>query len=172
MPLAGLANPEERLVREYTRFAGSEANAESLVNGLRNDEQIRLSADGRTTTFTPPTRKLGHGNVDIALSLAKASLAENGVRDPTPEQIRAALNGGTITTRSGERVVLPGVLELRASGLGWGRIAQEHGFKLGEVMRHERHHGRADFHRARLERPERPHKPERPERPERHHHRR
>jgi hypothetical protein len=173
LPLAAFADPEQRLVREYTRFAGSEANAESLVKGLRNEEQIRLSADGRTTTFTPPTGKLGQGNVDIALSLAKASLADHGVRHPTPEQIKAALNGGAIRTRSGERVVLPGVLELRASGLGWGRIAQAHGFKLGEVMRPE--HPQGQVRSARFERPERPHKPERPqrpERPERPHHRR
>jgi hypothetical protein len=174
LPLSAPAGSQDRLVLDYTRFAGSQANAESLVNGLRNDEPIRLSADGRTTTFSPATGKMGNGNVDIALKLAKASLAEQGIRTPTPEQIRAALNGGAITTGSGERVKLEGVLALRANGMGWGRISQEYGFKLGEVMRH-------DFHRARLERPghpheferpERPHRIERPERPERHPHRR
>jgi hypothetical protein len=174
LPLTAPAGSEDRLVRDYTRFAGSQANAESLVNGLRNDEPIKLSSDGRSTTFSPATGKMGNGNVDIALKLAKASLAEQGILNPTPEQIRAALNGGAITTRSGERIRLEGVLAMRASGMGWGRISQEHGFKLGEVMRR-------DFHRAKLERPEHPHKferperpdkIERPERPERHHHRR
>jgi hypothetical protein len=176
LPLAAATQPEDRLAREYAEFAGSKTNAQSLVQGLRGDQPIKLSSRGDTTTFTPRTGKLGYGNVDIALSLAKASLAENGIVKPTPEQIRAALNGGTITTRSGQSVSLPGVLELRASGMGWGKIAQEHGFKLGEVMRQDRHahskhdhrhHGRGDFHRAKIERPERPHKPQRPERPER-----
>jgi hypothetical protein len=117
---------------------------------------------------------MGNGNVDIALKLAQASLAEQGIRNPTPEQIRAALNGGTITARSGERIRLEGVLAMRASGMGWGRVSQELGFKLGHVMR-------PDFHRSHLERPEVPHrverperplKIERPERPERPHHRR
>ena len=166
--------PENQLIEKYDRFAGSDRNARELVEGLRNDSQVDLSKDGKTTSFKPATDKMGYGNVDLALALAQASLAEHGIHKPTPEQIKAALNGGTVTTKSGQRVTLPGVLKLRASGMGWGRISQEHGFKLGEVMRR-------DFHRAKLERPEhphkferpeRPHKIERPERPERHHHRR
>ena len=185
LPLPTLASqehggPDNRLVREFSRFAGSKSNAESLVNGLRNDTQVRLTSNGRTTTFTPPTNKMGYGNVDIALSLAKASLAEEGIRNPTPEQIKAALNGGTVTSKSGQRVTLPGVLKQRASGMGWGKVAQANGFKLGEVMRDKDHrhghkhgdwkhdrkhadwkHDRGEFHKARYDRPERPEKPER-----------
>ena len=40
---------------------------------------------------------MGYGNVNIALRLAQASLAEHGIRNPTPEQLKAALNGGTVT---------------------------------------------------------------------------
>jgi hypothetical protein len=188
---------DDRLVQKYTRFAGSEANADALVDGLRNDERIRLSSrNGSTTTFTPSTDKMGYGNVDNALSIAKASLAKYGIYRPTPEQIKAALEGGTVTTASGRRVTLTGVLDQRASGMGWGQVAKANGFKLGEVKRdHHGHkhgdwkhghkhadwkhdrtskHDRGDFHRTRFERPERPHKfdrPERPERPERHHRR-
>ena len=137
---------DDRLVHEYKRFAGSKSNAESLVNGLRNDTQVKLTSKGRTTTFTPPTSKMGYGNVDIALSLAKASLAEQGIRNPTPEQIKAALNGGKVTTKSGQ-VTLPGVLQQRASGMGWGKVAQANGFKLGEVMRDKGHgHGHKHGH--------------------------
>jgi hypothetical protein len=177
LPTAALSNEaghaDDRLVHEYSKFAGSKANAESLVNGLHNDTQVKLSSNGRSTTFTPATGKMGYGNVNIALRLAQASLAEQGIRKPTPEQIKAALNGGTVTTKSGERVTYPGILRQRASGMGWGKVAQTNGFKLGEVMRdhHHKHadwkHGRGDFHRTRFERPERPHKVERPERPER-----
>jgi hypothetical protein len=50
---------------------------------------------------------------------------------------------------------------MRASGQGWGQIAQAKGFKLGEVKRPE-HVAKAE----RPNKPERSQKPERPERPE------
>jgi len=198
LPLQALSNPESRLIEKYDRFAGSERNARELVEGLRNDSQIDLSRGGKTTSFKPATDKMGYGNVDLALGLAKASLAEHGIHNPTPEQIRAALNGGTVTTKSGQRVTLPGVLKLRASGMGWGQIAHKLGVKVGDVKGHghadrkhehkhehvkhkhehvKHHHDRPEFHRAKFERPERPQRPEkierpqrpeRPERPERH----
>jgi len=171
--------PEKRLIEKYERFAGSERNARELVDGLRNDTQIDLSKGGKTTSFTPATGKMGWGNVDHALALAKASLAEQGIRNPTPEQIKAALNGGTITTKSGQRITMPGVLKLRASGMGWGQIAHQLGFKLGDLKHaHAKHHGKPEFHRASFERPHKPEKverpekferPQRPERPERPH---
>ena len=124
---------------------------------------------------------MGFGNVNIALTLAKATLAEQGIFRPTPQQIEAALNGGTITNRSGKQVMLTGILTQRASGLGWGKIAQANGFKLGELMRHHgdfrhhRHHAefkhhehhRAEFHNARFERHDRFERHERPEKFER-----
>jgi hypothetical protein len=140
--------PEKRLVEKYDRFAGSDRNARELVEGLRNDSQIDLSKGGKTTFFKPATDKMGWGNVDMALGLAKASLAEHGIHNPTPEQIKAALNGGTITTKSGQRVTLPGVLKLRASGMGWGQVAHKLGVKVGDVKghghKHAKHHDRDD----------------------------
>jgi hypothetical protein len=191
--------PEDRLVDKFTRFAGSQANAESLVNGLRNDQEVTLtSAQSTTTSFTPKTDKMGFGNVNIALTLAKATLAQQGITRPTPQQIEAALNGGTITMSSGKQVTLTGILTQRASGMGWGKIAQANGFRLGELLRHKHgdfnHHRQAEVNhhrhnaelqkvsfqrrekvermeRVRAERPERverAERPERPERPERH----
>jgi len=175
--------PEDRLVDKFTRFAGSKANAEALVNGLRNDQQVTLtSAQGTTTTFTPKTDKMGFGNVNIALTLAKATLAQQGITRPTPDQIKAALNGGTVTTSSGKQVTFTGILTQRASGMGWGKIAQANGFKLGELLRHRhgefdhhrRHaefkhhkHDRAEFRHARFERHEKFERHERPEKFER-----
>jgi hypothetical protein len=173
---------DDRLVDKFARFAGSRSNAESLVNGLRNDQTVKLtSTQGATTSFTPKTDKMGFGNVNIALTLAKATLAEQGITRPTPQQIEAALNGGTITNRAGKEVKLTGILTQRASGLGWGKIAQANGFKLGELMRHHgdfrhhRHHAEfkhhrhqhAEFAKVRFDRTERPHRFERPERAER-----
>jgi hypothetical protein len=180
---------DDRLVDKFTRFAGSKTNAESLVNGLRNDQEVKLTSTTQgSATFTPKTDKMGFGNVNIALTLAKATLAEQGITRPTPQQIEAALNGGTVTNRAGKEVKLTGILTQRASGLGWGKIAQANGFKLGELMRHHgdfrhhrhhaefkhhrhhhaefKHHDRGDFHKVRFERHDRPHRVERVERPE------
>src|SRR6185312_16307633 len=72
-----------RLTTEFTPFAGSDANAQALVNGLRSGSAVTLTetvagtnggpSTTTTTTFTPDTGKMGYGNVKIALSLAEAS---------------------------------------------------------------------------------------------------
>src|SRR5205814_9347499 len=91
LPLAAGAQSETRLVEKYESFAGSDVNAKSLVEGLREAKQITLS-DGKTTsTFTPPTRKMGDGNVNIALALAEAKLKEQGITNPTPDQLKSTL---------------------------------------------------------------------------------
>lgn len=133
-----------RLSSEFSTFAGSDANAQALVNGLRNGtaivlNQVTQNADGTSTTASttiqPVTGKLGYGNVKIALSLAEASLAKAGITDPTTAEIAAALNGGSLTLANGTTVAVQGVLAARASGEGWGQIANSMGFKLGDVMR-------------------------------------
>lgn len=179
LPFAARAQSESELVNQYTNLAGSTANAESLVDGLRDGKQVTLTSGGSTTTFTPPTSKMGNGNVNIALALTDASLKQQGITNPTTDQLKTALNN---------------VLAQRASGKGWGEIANAMGFKLGDVMRSERadkvardrrdRDERADrddrkdrgerAERAerperaeRVDRPERPEKPERPDRSER-----
>jgi len=133
-----------RLSGQFATFAGSDANAQALVDGLRNGSTVVLATattnpDGTTstsqTTLQPATGKLGYGNVKIALSLAEASLAKAGITDPTAEELAAALNGGTLTLADGTSVELQGVLAARAAGEGWGQIANAMGFKLGDVMR-------------------------------------
>jgi hypothetical protein len=148
------AQSTDQLIKEFTSLAGSEANARSLVEGLRNAEQVELtSGQARDAEFTPPTGKMGNGNVNIALSLARASLDEQGITDPTPRQLEAAVMD---------------VLELRAEGKGWGQIAQSLGFKLGDVMRSERAQPAVRSEKmARAERGERPAHIEKPERPAR-----
>jgi hypothetical protein len=133
-----------RLSTEFSGFAGSDANAQALVTGLRDGTAITLddvttNADGTTTTtgttFTPATGQMGYGNVKIALSLAEASLTQAGITDPTAAELEAALNGGTLVLADGTSVDLNGVLAARAAGEGWGQIANSMGFKLGDVMR-------------------------------------
>ena len=189
--------PADRLADRYKTLAGSESNADAMVKGLRDGTDFKLTtkdSKGTTTTTTinPPTTKMGYGNVHIALAMAEQSLKDQGITNPTAEQLKAALNGGTIKTASGE-VKLAGVLQMRADGMGWGQIAQELGFKVGDVVgksaaaRAERADMRNEGKRpekieraggpqdgagkpervSRVERVERPVKPERVERAER-----
>ena len=44
---------------------------------------------------------MGFGNVYISLALAKQQLSTLGITQPTPQQLQAALTGGTITQTTG-----------------------------------------------------------------------
>jgi hypothetical protein len=80
---------------------------------------------------------MGHGNVFTSLALAKQQLGQLGITQPTPQQLQAALTGGTITTGTGATATttqLQGVLTMRSQGMGWGQIAQQQGTKLGPVI--------------------------------------
>jgi len=132
---------ESRILASFTDFAGSEANARSLVSGLRQGNEITLTAPGSggkaasNTRFTLPTLPMDFGNVRAALTIAREQLAQLGIRQPTPAQIKAVLAGGAVTSRSTARttpVLLPGVLQMRAHGMGWNRIADSMGVKLDD----------------------------------------
>lgn len=193
--LASDTHAAQQVAGQFDTFAGSDTNAQALVNGLRSGSEVTLdqtttATDGSKTTtqttFQPATGALGYGNVKIALSLAEASLAHAGITNPTADEIAAALNGGTLTLADGSTVELKGVLAERAAGQGWGQIANSMGVKLGDVMRspkagahaavkvekvtfahgHAADHPTAAGHVARVDRPEHPEHPTRPERPE------
>jgi hypothetical protein len=179
--MTAASQPTTELISKFTSFAGSTTNAESLVNGLRNGSPVALQSTTPMTpgvTFTSPTKPMGFGNVNIALSLARSDLASQGITQPTPSQIETALLGGPLTTANGS-TTLPGILTLRSRGEGWGEIAHALGIKVGDVVRSERAQ-RVDkdgnFAQHKPERPEKPEKvervsrvdrPERPQRPER-----
>lgn len=147
-PVASVSGSPQgsRLAQSFTDFAGSDANAQALVTGLRNGTPITLTETvpvaGSTpptvvttlTTIDTPTGHMGWGNVRHALTLARAQLAAQGISDPTPAQIQAALTGGSIVTTSAsgpQTTQLPGILTLRSQHMGWGRIAQTVGAKPG-----------------------------------------
>ena len=176
-----------KLASTYATFAGSDANADALVQGLRNGTSITLitttttkNADGTTSTttapntFQPATGKLGYGNVNIVLALAQDELSKLGITDPTAAQIEAALNGGTVTLADGSTQTLQGVLALRAQGQGWGQIARTLGFKLGDVVSASKtdhsqaaaHHGSEMASAGRPDHPVHPDHPQRPDRPQ------
>lgn len=138
---AAATTPESKLTAQFTELAGSKENAAALVSGLRTGSAITLTSPppsgtsgtpvGTATTFTAPTKPMGYGNVRIALSLAKSQLASQGISNPTPEQLQGALvgtQGGSGTTAQS------GILQMRADGMGWGKIANTMGVKLGAVM--------------------------------------
>lgn len=54
---------------------------------------------------------LTHAEVAQALQLATQQLALHGIANPTADQIRIAMFGGTLTPPSGPAVVLPGVVQ-------------------------------------------------------------
>jgi hypothetical protein len=150
-PLAALPQSEDQLIERYSTLAGSKQNATSLVTGLRDGKQVKLTSGSTTETFTPPAGKMGYGNIDNALALAEASLKEKGITKPTPAQLEARVMD---------------ILKKRDSGMGWGEIAHSYGFKLGELKRADKADSVARAERpAKPEKPERPEKPEKPERP-------
>lgn len=146
---AAIEEPQARIIRSFSDFAGSEANARSLVAGLRQGSEITLTAPasdgqpGTATRFTPPTRSLDYGDVRISLALARVQLAQLGIDRPTPAQIKAVLAGGGVATRvSGQATtpyLLPGVLQLRAGGIGWAKIADSMGVTLGPAVNGDAH---------------------------------
>lgn len=140
---SGQATVETRYVGKFSAFAGSDENAQSLYRGLRTGSSITLEGPGtggttgtNTVQIDPPTRPMGNGNVYISTALARQQLANYGITDPTPQQLQAALTGGTIQPAdpSASPVDLKGILVQRADGMGWGGIAKASGMNLGQVV--------------------------------------
>ncbi len=137
---AAATTPSGKLTASFSDFAGSPENSASLVNGLRTGAPITLTdpavAGGpppNSTTFTSPAKPMGYGNVRIALSLAQAQLASEGITNPTAAELQGALIGRTYVGPEG-MTTTDGVLQMRASGMGWGKIANTMGYKLGPVV--------------------------------------
>jgi hypothetical protein len=150
-PNAGQTLVATKIASNFATLAGSPENALALVNALRNGTDVVLTTtvpppEGSTeppttttTTFTPPTGKMGWGNVKHSLALAQDALARAGVTNPTAEQLQTALMGGDIVVTNADGTTttstVKGILTMRASGMGWGNIAKEGGTKLGHVQK-------------------------------------
>jgi hypothetical protein len=131
-----------KIAAEFQDFLGE--NSESVVEGLRNGESFTLTETtpgetpdqpGTTTevTIEPATGKMGYGNVRTSLQLSQFQLQQAGIDQPTASQLDASLNGGSVTNSEGTTTDFQGVLALRSEGMGWGRIAQQYGTKVGWV---------------------------------------
>lgn len=150
----GQTNVINKISGDFNSFLG--ADSKTVVTGLRSGTPITLTSTTTTpsttpgglpvttttnTVITPPTGQMGFGNVYISLALAKQQLSTLGITQPTPQQLQAALTGGTITQTTGTGATaattttdLQGVLTMRSQNMGWGQIAQKLGFKLGPVI--------------------------------------
>jgi len=139
---ASQANADDRDVREYAltvaqiaagivNLAGSEDNAVALVESLRGGAPVRLIAAANddavpaVTMIEPPTGPMDWSDVRMALMLARDALANVGIYRPAAEQLRAVLVGGEFAAPGGRVAGFRGVLQMRADGFNWGRIASQ-----------------------------------------------
>jgi hypothetical protein len=121
--LTGTANPAamqvQRQVAGLQPGGASSANLQNLTTGLTQGSAVTLSGTGpsgqpQTLTFTPPGGPMSALEAGQALQLAGQILAAQGLINPTPEQIRVAFLGGTLSTGNGI-VAVRGVLEGRGT---------------------------------------------------------
>jgi len=140
----GQVRVADKFAAPFVTLAGSRENAVALATALRAGSTATLTytsiaADGTPTTTTvliqPQTKPMGWGNVSHSLALAQFALNQAGISNPSGAQLKVALEGGSFTTADGQTVAFAGVLQQRADGMGWGRIAQTYGTTMGAVNR-------------------------------------
>ncbi|HEX6005380.1 MAG TPA: hypothetical protein VFZ14_15455 [Burkholderiales bacterium] len=88
------------------------------MNGTASGSSESGSVGASSSLTTLPK-----GQQDRAVTLANRELAAAGISNPTAAQTQTALTGGTVTNAQGESTELPGVLQLRSEGMGWGQVA-------------------------------------------------
>ena len=100
------------LSSRYSTWAGGKSNADSLVSGLQSGKTVMLVTQGPNNTrslagFTPPA-PMSEEEVDAALSKARSTLSSLGVKQPSADQIPAALIGGEVQIGNGRTRVIQG----------------------------------------------------------------
>jgi hypothetical protein len=111
--LAAVGDADSRsLSSRYAAWAGGKSNAESIVNGLQSGKSVMLVTQGRDNTrslagFTPPA-PMSAEEVDSALSRARSTLSSMGIRQPSADQIQAALIGGEVELGNGRTRMVQG----------------------------------------------------------------
>jgi len=103
----------QQLAPQLIVFSGSDANFQSLVNGLSQGTPVQITTtlpNGfvQTVTFTP-TGALAPLQIAQVLETARQQLIGLGIGTPTAEQIGFTLMGGVVPTALGGTQV-PGVL--------------------------------------------------------------
>jgi hypothetical protein len=131
------STPATNISNEYSYFLKN-VNSQQVVHDLRNGQWHTSTIDPQTNTTTTttqplPTGKMGFGNVKISLALAQQSLSQQGITQPTSQQLYTALAGGEMVPGD-STTMTTGILQMRADGMGWGQIAQKYNVKLGQLM--------------------------------------
>ena len=148
--------PRDRLVDRYSGSEGFPEDATDIVNDLRDGGDFTvettttkpvLNADGTqatnpdgslkfetvttTETIENPNGPMGWGGVNITLAMAEKLISSGKA-----ESLEEALMGTPDVTNADGTVTegTDGLLQMRADGMGWGKIAKELGFKLGSVV--------------------------------------
>lgn len=134
---SGSSTPANNISNEYSYFLKN-VDSRQVVNDLRNGQWTTTTTDPQTnvtttTTEALPTGKMGFGNVKISLALAQESLRQQGIMQPTSEQLHTSLMGGQVVPGD-STTTTNGILQMRAEGMGWGQIAQKYDVKLGQLM--------------------------------------
>ena len=134
---SGSSTPATNISNEYSYFLKN-VDSKQVVNDLRNGQWTTTTTDPNTNVTTTntealPTGKMGFGNVKISLALAQESLRQQGIMQPTSEQLHTSLMGGQLVPGD-STTTTNGILQMRAEGMGWGQIAQKYDVKLGQLM--------------------------------------
>ncbi len=133
----GQENVANKIGNDFSSFLAN-VDSRQVATDLRNGQWTKTTFDPvsntpTTTTESLPTGKMGWGNVKISLALAQHSLSQQGITQPTSEQLYTSLMGGEMV--AGDTTTMTkGVLQLRSEGMGWGEIAQQYNTKLGPLM--------------------------------------
>jgi hypothetical protein len=85
-------------------------NLQALRAGLAQGTPVTLSGASGPVSFVAPGGALTPFAINQALQLASVLLAQQGILDPTPEQLRVALLGGNLGTGAAS-VPVQGVLQ-------------------------------------------------------------
>lgn len=101
----------DRLAGSFSTSVGSRDAAHSLVEGMRAGKDVQVG----DITVSGTGKTMGYGSINNALSLAKAQTGATA----TPQDFLSALDK---------------VMDMRASGMGWGAIAKSLGLNLGQAV--------------------------------------
>jgi hypothetical protein len=117
MAATASATDAGRAGSQYSSWAGSQANAEALVTGLRNGTTVTLvtrgANGGKSLAGFTPAGSMSAAQVDSTLAGAQRSLSRMGITRPTAEQIQAALIGGEVELPNGRTQDLRGMVAAR-----------------------------------------------------------
>jgi hypothetical protein len=108
------AAPQGRIASDFSTWAGGRQNADALVTGLHNGTSITLATTGGNRNVSlagfTPSAPMSYDEVRDALISARTSLSRIGVRQPTAEQIQAALIGGEVDLGNGRSRLVRGTV--------------------------------------------------------------